>query len=180
MHNLHVDKDEQLHKKNGQILLPILSTVTYLNDNLIPTIFTNIKNDDENINSIKKKILFSFPNKLKHICFNGSYKHGVFNILQKNEDSRKTLMINLWKIKPTEVDYYKPDINTQIYNLNEKYINLVQVPQIKQNYCIKNFQDCFKGILEDDDTYLTSIKDLLLKEHDTQDNFNSKIFEFEK
>lgn len=177
VHNLHADKDEKLFKSIKQLKYPLLSTVTYLNKNLIPTIFTNLKQFN-NSNIVKKKILFSFPDKFKHICFDGKYLHGVLNILNKQEKTRKTLMINLWEHKPTDVEYYNSE-NNHYPKLN----NLIKMDEIKYNISnnkINNFQDSMNNILNGIDKNLLNIKNILNQNMNENEKFHADLFEFEK
>jgi len=97
IHGLHSDKDEILMRSQKKIISPLLSTITYLNDSIYPTLLTSTSQKDE-IN-LKKGVVLSFPKKMKHVSFNGANYHGVFNIYDKNiieKENRKTLMINIW------------------------------------------------------------------------------------
>lgn len=178
VHNLHSDKDEKLFKKNKELKCPLLSTVTYLNKNYVPTIFTNIKQFNNDFN-LKKKFLLSFPDKLKHICFDGKYMHGVLNILKSDENSRKTLMINLWKDSPMDVEYYQSDIENRIFSPDVKLINLNKLTSNINNFKIDNFPDCFNNILNNHGDNLEQIKKNLTDKI-TDENFFCDLFEFEK
>lgn len=100
IHAFHFDKDEKIFQKHKKIICPNLSTITYLNDSIYPTLITNITHNVDNNDSM----LLSFPKKLKHISFCGDRLHCAINALDKNVqehkmnkiESRKTLMFNIW------------------------------------------------------------------------------------
>jgi hypothetical protein len=88
LHPFHVDKDEELFTKNNILKCPILSTVTYLSDSTYPIVISNIKYDDfgseKRIIDKKKELTLVFPKKLKHICFDCKFFHGVVNLNPDN------------------------------------------------------------------------------------------------
>jgi len=104
IHKIHSDKDEVLMHKYNILMIPLLSTVTYINDSLFPTVVTSThenKMKDESLFNLNNGIVLSFPKKMKHICFNGRNLHGVgdiFNLSINNNifDNRQTLMFNIW------------------------------------------------------------------------------------
>ena len=63
IHNFHFDKDEIYFKNHKRVINPLLSTITYLNDSLYPTIITdnayNSLNNEES-GSINKLLLSLF------------------------------------------------------------------------------------------------------------------------
>lgn len=128
IHNLHSDKDEFLIHSNNILKSPILSTVTYINDSKYPTLLTSTPEIllKENKIILNNGIILSFPKKMKHISFNGSNIHGVFNIFDsvKYIDNRKTLMFNIWdNYTPLKKDFYK-FYDDNIINKNEKLLKL--------------------------------------------------------
>jgi hypothetical protein len=133
VHEYHVDKDENLLTNEKILKYPLLSTVTYLNDNIYPTIISNIKaNGYKTFN--KNKLLLSFPKKLKHISFYGNNVHGVqkiFNTKNNNNIIRKTLMFNIWenhvplKLYQNMSNYMYDKLNIKVlYSKNNSIINL--------------------------------------------------------
>ena len=126
---LHFDKDEIAVRKKRKMIHPSLSTITYLNDSIYPTLITNLTRD-KLINKDKNSCLqFSFPKKCKHITFNGNKLHGSVNILNNNIEigmnkieSRKALMFNIWiDHKPEDIEYYINDglTNNPLFNKEE-------------------------------------------------------------
>lgn len=89
--------------------LPFLSTLTYFDNSIFPTIITNIENEDEYLHKLDNSIYVSFPKPGKHIVFEGSkYCHGNANIIDKTvvlkhnkgiENKRHTLTVFFWNKK---------------------------------------------------------------------------------
>ena len=122
-HTLHVDCDEN-EKKKLNYLYPLLSCVTYFDNNMIPTIITNIdmerymyKDFDDNI-----ELFFSFPIINKQITFNPTNFHGAVALNENNvlNPNRTIIAINLWTTPPSNIEYYTSDEND-----NEKLYNNV-------------------------------------------------------
>ena len=100
---------------------PIITTITYLNDNDIPDVLTNIDIESYMFKNINENVEFglSFPKKLKHISFNGDkYYHGINNILNKN-DKRITLKINIWKSDANNVNLH---LNLNLNNVKSNFV----------------------------------------------------------
>ena len=105
----HCDYEYRICKTKN--IKPILTTLTYFNDNDSPTIITDINMDMKNQQkfSKSKKFMLSFPRCLKHISFDSNYIHGESYIKDYNtEGIRKTLVVSLWDINncPLHVPYY--------------------------------------------------------------------------
>ena len=123
-HNFHHDKDETIYLENNKLIHPLMSTVTYFDNSKIPTIIINETN----------KILLSFPLNNKHLSFNSECYHGVVKVFDnipgmKENESRKTLMINIWEDHiPKKVDFFKEnDINNgsnQLFCKENTIVNL--------------------------------------------------------
>jgi len=159
-YDLHVDCDELLKRRNVYEY-PMLSCVTYLNDNPdCPTIITNV---DLNCYKYKEfenqtELLLSFPVKNKQITFDGKYYHGCTVI---NDESvvkdRYIIAINLWNKKPMNVDYFTPTNNTEtifdttdnikILEINKRIIKSIKVSEDIINY------DLFNDILYKNPTF---------------------------
>jgi len=142
---LHVDTDEYERFENDLIQTPFLSCVTYLNDNLYPTIVTNLECEHlyEDKNN-KANMIVSFPKKFKHITFDGGrYYHGalnVFNNLYKNKTIREVITINLWFKKPTNVLYFENFDIKDVYKKEDITI------EVKKNNIIKSIE-CSSNLL---------------------------------
>jgi hypothetical protein len=122
IHNYHVDCDEYEKKENKQYYHPFISCITYLNDHSNPTFISNINYEDYKYKQFEDQLGFSliFPEKGKHITFDGSKYHGVTSLHKEDEStSRYILAINIWnKRKPTMVEYY----NHSETNFPDKHI----------------------------------------------------------
>ena len=121
-HKLHLDCDEYQKKNNLNYLYPLLSCVTYFNDNDCPTIITDIDLESYKYKEFEKQtnIYLSFPKCNKHITFNGSFFHGSTSLKECHYDARNIIAINLWDKKPTNIEYYTPNTDTNIfYNKNK-------------------------------------------------------------
>jgi hypothetical protein len=122
-HKLHVDCDEYEKKTKLNYIYPLLSCVTYFNDNKCPTIITNVDMDTYKYKEFdsQTEIFLSMPKCNKQITFDGRFFHGSI-ILDKNfkEDSRYIIAINLWDKKPSNIDYYASENdNNQLSKIPE-------------------------------------------------------------
>ena len=140
-HNLHSDKDELLFKNNNILLIPLLSTITYINDSFYPLLITNTDGYNNEINTITTKngVTLFFPKKMTHISFNGKKLHGVMNIYEEHNlpsVNRKAIMFNIWDShSPTNYNSFKID------NKIDKNIDIINITRldnvIKTKICIK-------------------------------------------
>jgi hypothetical protein len=99
--SLHFDCDEYKRLTEYKIVSPLASTITYLNDNLSPTIITNIETigDMEYEPKYPSEIVYSFPGEGKFIIFDPKYLHGVM----KGKSKRLTLLYNVWEYRPEDL-----------------------------------------------------------------------------
>lgn len=109
--NFHVDCDKYELYINKTHFYPLLSCVTYLNDNIYPTAITNItQNDNTQLIVPTDNYLFvSSPKKYKHISFDGNNYHGMVNLTNDTtfeESARFILCMNLLDKKPKNMPYY--------------------------------------------------------------------------
>ena len=182
-HIFHVDKDEKLFRNNKILIYPTLSTITYLNDNVHPTIITDIKTNNMSVPIIKDDnnidFCLSFPKKLKHIYFDGSNYHGSINISNdvSKMGKRYTLMFNIWNSKPSDIKYYNStrinenkynkidnifnfvEHDKKIYNINSKNITnefykMLFIKRVNINFFINNFFKSNNIILKDEEDFI--------------------------
>jgi hypothetical protein len=75
----HFDKDEAVASDEMRMLLPTLSTVTYLTDVGGPTLVFTQRTRDGNVNDpvVPREGALFFPEVNKHINFHGDLMHGV-------------------------------------------------------------------------------------------------------
>jgi len=139
IHGLHSDKDEILMRSKNILISPILSTITYINNSIYPTLIMNtpqIIMKQKNQINLKNGIYLLFPKELKHISFDGSYLHGVYNIYEKTFyeakiDNRKTLMFNIW-------DSHTPLLKKYYFNNGiESLLNFNINKNLSNNYIKK-------------------------------------------
>lgn len=144
-HKLHVDCDEYLKKTQLEYVYPILSCITYFNDNLNPTIITNVDLEKYKYKDFEtqKELFLSMPTCNKQITFDGHFYHGS-TILSENhkQEKRYIIAINLWNTKPTNIDYYIPDTDNKQLFLKEE--NLVTIDTYENN--IQTINVCKKII----------------------------------
>lgn len=125
VHKYHLDRDEFEWKDNKKYIHPLVSCITYLNEHPHPTFISNISYDEYKYKDFDNQIGFSliYPEKGKHIVFDGSKYHGVTRtISESNNTSRYILAINIWKShKPTNIEYYvsnkKCNVSNQITDI---------------------------------------------------------------
>jgi hypothetical protein len=159
--NLHVDCDE--YKKNKLIYeYPLLSCVTYFNENKCPTVITTVDLETYKYKEFKSQneIFFSIPKCDKQITFDGKFFHGSAMLSDEYEilNNRYIIAINLWSKKPQNVDYYcdneinyhydknykicdikKCDNELSVISVNNKIINYELYEDILYNKCKKVF-----------------------------------------
>jgi len=182
--SLHLDCDENEKKHKNNYIYPLLSCVTYFNDNESPTVITNVNLENYKYKEFEKQteIFFSFPRSNKQITFNGNYYHGSCNLNEiQQEKKRYIIAINLWDKKPTNVEYYDPDktrVNDKgLFDNQEQLINIVHT-----NDKIKTINACKKIInytFFEEILYNTKINsyykfnDLVQTENKIDDNISS-------
>lgn len=144
INNFHVDCDEEEKKYNNKVVHPILSCVTYGSDSLYPTIITDVSYDDYKFKNLENKEMLQiiFPEKNKHITFDGSYMHGAGNIfdmddMKTTDTERIMLAINLWKHRPLNIKYFVPDTNDILYDFDKSNI-MIEINSNTDFHEIKN------------------------------------------
>ena len=157
-------KNNQIYSdEKFDISTPIISTITYLNNNNIPDILTNIDIESYNFKNINSKniMVFSFPKFLKHISFEGGkYVYGINDILNENTE-RFILKINIWNKTKPDFSYYLDEIlenknkfykNNNVIFLLEKYNNIYSITTeesiINEDVLYKNIIKLEKNIFE--------------------------------
>jgi hypothetical protein len=122
-----IENDETFHlnyykdDNSQERKYPLCSTLTYLNNSLNPVVITDIDFNDYKYKIFKHStnLLFSFPYKLEHICFDGKYYYGKPNVFIDKDNNPLILKINIWDKKPPNINYYISDLNNtenSIYN----------------------------------------------------------------
>tara|TARA_B100000287_G_scaffold413967_1_gene446039 strand:+ start:364 stop:1089 length:726 start_codon:yes stop_codon:yes gene_type:complete len=100
MVGFHSNHDEMIRRDNeGEMKYPLISTVTYLNNHISPTIVwdtTTGSNERELKDCPPSEVVFSLPEEGRMLTYNPRYIHGV---LPYSED-RITLMYDVWDYRP--------------------------------------------------------------------------------
>ena len=123
--NFHIDCDEydKLINKSENCNTPLLSCVTYLNDNdNNPTLITDVDKETYKYKQFdNKKICLSLPRKMKQITFNGSdYYHTECKLSFVKDAIRNILVINIWDKKPLNVPTFNYEYFSFKYTMNKK------------------------------------------------------------
>jgi len=173
LNNLHIDCDEHEIEINNKYIFPTKSIITYLNDHLYPTLFTNVDIEKYKYKDFVKEnnIVLVFPKKNTQVSFYGSKYHGEIKLNEISEadyeNERLILAINIWKHKPTNVDFYESclDVSSKKYN---KTSILINISNIREKYTIdasKQFNESiFNQLLYKNDISICSLfKDEILE-----------------
>lgn len=124
LHKYHLDCDENELHHNKRYYHPLVSCVTYLNDHPNPTFISNINYEEYKYKNFENQLGFSliYPEKGKHIYFDGSKFHGVTETNSElNNELRYILAINIWKShKPVNIEYYISNKKSIIYGENKE------------------------------------------------------------
>ena len=127
--NLHVDCDEY-KKKQFNYEYPILSCVTYFNDNNCPTVITDVDLEIYKYKTFENcsEIFFSMPKSNNQITFDGKYYHGSVMLSDNLETKveRCIIAINLWSKKPQNIDYY---FENEVSNVHDKSLKMYEITE---------------------------------------------------
>jgi hypothetical protein len=172
-HTLHVDCDESL-KRKGVYVYPLLSCVTYLNDDSsCPTIITNVDMDCYKYKEFESQteLILSLPVRNKQITFDGRFFHGSTTLFDNQDiQERYIIAINFWKTKPHEVEYY---------NLNNEKISNYDPSFDRDESLIKLHEDnteiCSVNVCNDTINYILFNDILYNKKTDACYRFNEFI-----
>ena len=184
INSFHCDCDENERKINKKIFNPLMSCVSYFNDNEFPVLLTNINFEEYKFKKFENKndIQLIFPEKNKQVTFDGSNYHGVIDVLNKlneNPFERYMLAINLWNKAPLNIEYYNNNNNiefnkeTQLVTIEENDAFKELELNLEQN--ILNF-DFYESMLYNKNfTIPTEITELVKNEINNSCNKNFKI-----
>ena len=163
----HIDCDEydKSINNNPNYNTPLLSCVTYLNDNChAPTLLMDIDEDDYKYKSFEnKKLIFSFPKKYKQITFDGGkYFHGITYLNSEDQSDRDLLVINFWDVKPLNVPYF--DYSTFFFKYTMKY------KYVDDLFSYRKYNDNLVNIIDNNENIVT------ISLHD-KNILNTELFE---
>ena len=96
--SVHIDKDENHFEQTLEYIYPAFSCVTYLTNSNVPTIVTDITNDQYIYKTFsnKNKVLLNMPKVGTQITFDGRFYHGYLN-LDDSADERLLIVFNVWE-----------------------------------------------------------------------------------
>ena len=101
MIGFHSNHDEMIRRDNeGEMKYPLISTVTYLNNHISPTIVwdtTTGSNERELKDYPPSEVVFSLPEEGRMLTYNPRYIHGVGPNQNKG---RMSLWYNVWHYRP--------------------------------------------------------------------------------
>ena len=166
---LHLDFYDDYETKTKDNLF--FSLITYLDDNEMPTLLTNITNktyfeicDDNNeemiLNNLNR-LYFSFPKQLKHLYFKGKdHFHGHYKVFErmKNNNDRRLLVIKVWdEIKPDFINYFDNELflvnNYKIAKTDKTHLKFISKPHLEKKLYMKDFSvvnnSFYKNVLKD-------------------------------
>lgn len=171
--NLHIDCDEHEIEINNKYIFPTKSIITYLNDHLYPTLFTNVDIEKYKYKYFDKEnnIVLIFPKKNTQVSFDGSKYHGEIKlneISEADDDTERLIIaINIWKHNPTNVDFYESclDVSTTKYNKTPTLIKISIIPEKHMIDASKQFNESlFNKLLYKNDISICSLfKDKILE-----------------
>jgi hypothetical protein len=149
LNNIHIDCDEHEKELNNHFVYPTKSIITYLNDHLYPTLFTNIDIENYKYKSFEKEnsIKLVFPKKNTQVSFDGSKYHGEIKLNEiseaDDEKERLVLAINIWKHKPPNIDFYESalDATSETYNKTTALINITDISDKHMIHADKQFSE---------------------------------------
>jgi hypothetical protein len=107
---------------------PLVTTITYFNDNTSPTLITNINHKEYKYKDFYDKLglFFSFPKKQKHISFeNADNYYGKFNSNGVELNDSVELIIKIWETKP-DIPYFK--FTMENFNSKHTEIEIFEAP----------------------------------------------------
>jgi hypothetical protein len=159
-HNLRVICDET----NNKYIYPLQSCVSYFTNCNCPSIITNIDMDRYLYKDFdNSEIFLSFPELNKQITFDGKFFHGCTSLSEEDEIQDKYIIaINLWNIKPSNVEYYLDD-DAEIVDM-PVIISIDEDQNIENTIVSNSFlnRELFENILyKNDKTAMYSFKKII-------------------
>jgi hypothetical protein len=191
INSFHYDCDENERKFNNKQFKPLISCVSYFNDNDFPLLLSEIDLEEYKFKKFENKnsIQIIFPKTNKQVTFDGTKFHGVVDIFNKlnddNSDSdieRYMLAVNLWNRKPLNIPYYKNSSEAEnTFSKDDKLVtieenNVIKELSLELEKNILNF-DFYEKMLYDKKNFTIpqEISELIKNEMDNMDASNFKI-----
>jgi len=123
MLGFHFDCDEHIRWETRKMILPSVSTVTYLNNHTSPTVITNVSQLGEEEYQFgprePSEVVYSVPGEGKFITFDSRYLHGV----TIGSAGRWTLMYNVWNYVPEKlgrVPYQSSSLSSHFFKCDKQ------------------------------------------------------------
>jgi hypothetical protein len=119
--NLSINYDE-CKKENGNYVYPLITCITYLNENSSPLLITDIDIEKYIYKDFfsEKHISILYPKIGNQVTIDCSKIYGDYN----NNILNYNLIISLWNKKPSSLDYYTPLYITKTYIRENNIINI--------------------------------------------------------
>jgi len=134
------------YTENGETrIYPLLSSITYFNDAYnCPNILTNIDYESYKYKLFaeQKQILLSLPKTNYQISFEGNLYTCATTLNEEDIYNKYIISVNIWNIKPDNIDYYKPVNNNESFEMYNNTIistNNVDIPSINVSDDIINY-----------------------------------------
>ena len=161
--NLHIDCDEIKKKTKCEYIHPLLSCVTYLNDNNFPLLLTNITYEKYKYKEFDHESTISlvFPKKNTQVTFKENTYHGTVcleNIINSynrdNSDNildRYIIAINIWDNKILNSEYYSSTRYILDNKIEPGFIEIVESHESQEIFVENKLTySFFKKLLYDD------------------------------
>lgn len=149
---LETQYDKVYNREHNRYKYPIVSTITFLNDNPVPMLFTNFK-----LNDIKYKcypectsLRLIIPQTMMHIRFEPHLYSGPFDFYDKHStNTMNTIHINIWACEPLQRTMYNPAIES--FQTNIQFESIQPVPakithREKESVKYDTFDSIFFGL----------------------------------
>lgn len=188
----HIDCDENERAENNVYHIPLLSNVLYLNNELFPTIVTNIDTDKFLYKKFDEEdsMFLSFPRIGKVLSFNSNLCHAITNIFPEYENSinnnRYNIMINIWDRQTSEPFYYADRLEPCLYNKKDVLLALEKNNDVISDIMIDHFfnHDTIENIVYNGHNHLLYpigkvIKEKCMNNIDKQSIFKIKKYSFD-
>ncbi len=169
------------YTENGETRsYPLLSSITYFNDAYnCPNILTNIDYESYKYKLFaeQKQILLSLPKTNYQISFEGNLYTCATTLNEEDIYNKYIISVNIWNIKPNNIDYYKPVNNNESFEMYNNTIistNNVDIPSINVSDDIINYK-LFNDLLYMNNHTSGYIFDNIIKQYykDNNDDINT-------
>ena len=184
----HIDCDENERAENNVYHIPLLSNVLYLNNELFPTIITNIDSDKFLYKKFDNEdsMYLSFPRIGKILSFNSHLCHAITNIFPEYENSinhnRYNIMVNIWDRQTCEPFYYADPLEPCLYNKKDILLKMEKNTHSVNDIMIDNFfnHDTIENVVYNGENHLLFPIGNVIKEKFINNIDNNSLFKIKK